>query len=114
DGGKGGGGGRGVGQRDDPDVIPVLRNDDGAALARDLKPRGALTARAHGLEARFALPRLAGPILARIDGQRTLGEIHAALAADGTRLEWAAFKAEFDRLYGAFNAVNRMFLRRRG
>ncbi|HTO85137.1 MAG TPA: class I SAM-dependent methyltransferase [Methylomirabilota bacterium] len=101
-----------VAQPDDPDVIPVLRNDDGAALARDLKPGGALTARAHGLEARFALPRLAGPILARIDGQRTVGEIHAALAADGTRLEWEAFKAEFDRLYGAFNAVNRMFLRR--
>src|SRR5262245_41053787 len=85
--------GTAVAQPDDPHVIPVLRNDDGAALAHDLKPGGALTAKAHGLEARFALPRLAGPILARIDGQRTLREIYAALAVDNARLEWEAFKA---------------------
>ncbi len=37
--------------------------------------------------------------------------VHADLAADqGARFEWSAFQGEFDRLYGVFNAVNRMFL----
>jgi SAM-dependent methyltransferase len=102
-----------VAQPQDPAMIPVLREGSGAESAKTLKPGGALTARAEGLEARFALPRLAGPILSRINGRRTLAEIHAELAAgEGDRLTWPAFKEEFDRLYGVFNAVNKMFLSR--
>jgi len=58
------------------------------------------------------LPRLAGPILMQIDGQRTQQEIHAAMTTAGTRLEWSVFKEEFDRLFAVFNGVNKMFLRR--
>jgi hypothetical protein len=102
-----------VAQPGDPAMIPVLRDGSGVESARNLKPGGMLTARAEGLEARFALPRRAGPILARIDGRRSLADIHADLAAgEGARLEWPAFKEEFDRLYGVFNAVNKMFLAR--
>jgi SAM-dependent methyltransferase len=102
-----------VAQPQDPAMIPVLRESGGADSARNLKPGSALTARAEGLEARFALPRLAGPILTRIDGRRTLADIHAELAAsERGRFEWPAFKEEFDRLYGVFNAVNKMFLSR--
>jgi len=103
-----------VARTDDPQMVPVLRESDGAELARNLKPGGTLTARAQGLEARFALPRLAGPILARIDGRRTLQQIHAALITDGMPLEWAAFMAEFDRLFAAFNGANKMFVRHGG
>jgi SAM-dependent methyltransferase len=100
-----------VAQPHDPAMIPVLRDGSGAESARNLKPGGTLTARAEGLEARFALPRRAGPILARIDGRRSLADIHADLVAgEGARLAWLAFKEEFDRLYGVFNAVNKMFL----
>jgi hypothetical protein len=102
-----------VAQPHDPAMIPVLRGGSGIESAKDLKPGGTLTARAEGMEARFALPRRAGPILARIDGRRSLADIHGDLAAgEGARFEWAAFKEEFDRLYGAFNAVNKMFLSR--
>jgi hypothetical protein len=102
-----------VAQPHDPAMIPVLREGSGIESAKDLKPGGALTARADGVEARFALPRRAGPILARIDGRRSLADIHADLAAgEGARFEWTAFKEEFDRLYGVFNAVNKMFLSR--
>ncbi|MCI0430904.1 MAG: class I SAM-dependent methyltransferase [Rhodospirillales bacterium] len=102
-----------VAQPQDPAMIPVLRAGSGMESAKNLKPGGTLTARAEGLEARFALPRRAGPILARIDGRRTLADIHADLAAgEGARFEWPAFKEEFDRLYGVFNAVNKMFLSR--
>jgi SAM-dependent methyltransferase len=100
-----------VAQPQDPAMIPVLREGSGLESAKNLKPGGTLTARAEGLEARFALPRRAGPILARIDGRRTLADIHAELAAtEGARFEWSAFKQEFDRLYGVFNSVNKMFL----
>jgi SAM-dependent methyltransferase len=102
-----------VAQPHDPAMIPVLREGSGIDSAKDLRPGGALTARAEGVEARFALPRRAGPILARIDGRRTMAAIHADLAAgEGARLEWPAFKEEFDRVYGVFNAVNKMFLSR--
>ena len=102
-----------VARPDDPAMIPVLREGSGIESARDLKPGGALTARAEGVEARFALPRRAGPILARIDGRRSLADIHGDLAASqGPRFEWAAFKEEFDRLYEVCNGVNKMFLTR--
>lgn len=104
-----------VAQPQDPEMIPILREGSGAQSAKNLKPGGTLTAHAEGLEARFALPRRAGPILARIDGRRSLADIHADLAAsEGARFEWSAFKEEFDRLYGVFNAVNKMFLSRDG
>ena len=49
----------------------------------------------------------------RIDGRRSLAAIHADLAAgESARLEWPAFKEEFDRLFEVFNAVNKMFLSR--
>ena len=100
-----------VAQPQDAAMIPVLRDGSGTESAKTLKPGGALTVRAEGLEARFALPRLAGPILSRIDGRRTLADIHAELAAsEGARFTWMAFTEEFGRLYGVFNAVNKMFL----
>ena len=102
-----------VAQPQDPAMIPVLREGSGAETAGNLKPGGALTVRAEGVEARFALPRRAGPILARIDGHRSLADIHRDLAAgEGGRFEWPAFAEEFERLFGVFNAVNKMFLSR--
>jgi SAM-dependent methyltransferase len=97
---------------DDPDMVPVLREGTGAETARGLKPGGALTARADGLEAHFALPRLAGPILGRIDGRRSVRMIHADLAGSEGGLDWLSFQKEFARLYAVFNGVNKMFLRR--
>ena len=97
----------------DPDMVPVLRGGSGAEMARGLKPGGALTARADGLEAHFALSGRAGPILSRIDGRRTVRTIHTELAAtEGGRLDWPSFEQEFGRLYAVFNGVNKMFLRR--
>jgi SAM-dependent methyltransferase len=102
-----------VARLQDPAMIPVLREGSGGESARNLKPGGTLTARAEGLEARFALPRRAGPILARIDGRRSLADIHADLAAgEGGRFDRSAFMEEFSQLFRVFNAVNKMFLSR--
>jgi SAM-dependent methyltransferase len=100
-----------VAQVDDPLMAPVLRDNDGPALARGLKPGGSMTVGANGVEARFALPRRAGPILARIDGRRTRRMIFEDLAAEeGGRLAWPEFATEFDRLFAIFNDANKMFL----
>jgi SAM-dependent methyltransferase len=102
-----------VARPEDADMVPMLRNGTGADMARGLKPGGALTARADGLDAQFALPRRAGPILSRIDGHRSVRAIYADLArAEGGRLDWPSFQEEFGRLYAVFNGVNKMFLRR--
>jgi SAM-dependent methyltransferase len=96
---------------DDPAVIPVLREGDGAALAQSLKPGGGMTVRVDGIEVRFALPRLAGPLLARIDGRRNLQTIFESLReAEKGRLDWAGFQVEFGQLFKLFNGANKMFL----
>ncbi|MGH6960364.1 MAG: methyltransferase, partial [Dongiaceae bacterium] len=93
----------------DAQIVPVLKAD--AGLSSDLKPGGAMTLRIDGSEVRFALPRRAGPMLALIDGTRTLAQIHAALNdAEGGRLGWDAFKDEFDRLFAVLNGANKLFL----
>jgi SAM-dependent methyltransferase len=103
-----------VARPDDPDMAPVMRAAGGGPeMARNLKPGAALTVRADGIDARFALPRRAGPILACIDGRRSLREIHAEMAkSEGSPLDWHAFLDEFGRLYAVFNGVNKMFLQR--
>jgi len=100
-----------VASPDRPEAVPLLRRDDGPRLAAGIKPGTRLTAHIDGIDIRFPLPRLAGPILARIDGRRSLAEIHAALD-EASRLDWPGFKSEFDRLYSVFNGLNRMFIRK--
>jgi SAM-dependent methyltransferase len=103
---------RAIATPNDPDMVPMLRDGSGAEMARGLKPGGALTARADGLEAHFALPRRAGPILSRIDGRRSMRMIYNDLAeAESGKLDWPSFQEEFGRLYAVFNGVNKMFLR---
>lgn len=100
-----------VASPDGPEAIPVLRHDDGPALAAGIRPGTTLTVRIEGIDVRFPLSRLAGPILSRIDGRRSLAEIHASLD-EGSRLDWPRFKEEFVRLYTVFNGLNRMFIRK--
>ncbi|MEA2781987.1 MAG: hypothetical protein QOK29_3531 [Rhodospirillaceae bacterium] len=95
---------------DDPAAIPVMRDDDGPAFARAIS-EDRLTFRMDGLEIAFALPRLAGPILARIDGRTPLAEIKRVLATElGSRA--AGFDSDFAWLYKAVNGIGRMMIRR--
>jgi SAM-dependent methyltransferase len=102
-----------VARADSPDAVPVLRDLDGAAVAATLPPGGSLEAELMGITVRLPLPRLAGPIVAGIDGRATLAEIHAKVAAaTGERLEWPAFKLQYDRLHAALNGLGKLLLRR--
>jgi len=101
-----------VAQLDDGSMIPVLKDSSGPELAKGLKPGGSLTARADGIEVRLPLPRLAPPILAAIDGQRSIHGIFARIATE-LGLSRDAFDREFAVLFRAFNSVNKMFLQHR-
>lgn len=101
---------------DSPAAVPVLRDADDTALAAQLKPGMSLNVTADGLKLSLPLPPLAGPILSRVDGKRSLDAIHRDLAdrigPDGPPLDWIAFKTQFDQLYGVFYGLNRMFIRK--
>jgi SAM-dependent methyltransferase len=96
---------------DSPAAIPVLRQDDGPALAKLIRD-DRIGFRIDGLEMTFALPRLAGPILARIDGQASLAALQEGLEAElGRRAEPAAFARDFAWLYKVMNGIGRITIR---
>ena len=104
---------RAVADPADPGAVPLLKGEPGVDLARGLRPGGRVTVKADGLEARFATVTGAGPILAAIDGRRSIAEIGKFLAEqDSKRWTSAHFAAEFAATYRLFNALNRLFLGR--
>lgn len=102
-----------VARPDDPAAVPYGRDIDFVQVARGMVAGSpVLAANFDGLTLRLRLPRLATAILSRIDGRRSLGDIHRAVAETAAPgLGWEPFLAEFRPLYAAFNGVNRMLLR---
>jgi len=101
-----------VAQPDDRAMVPVLRagSEDLAAALRDHR---SLKVAIDGLELRFPIPLHAAEILRTIDGKRTIAELHTTLSGKIDALgSWDAFKPAFDRVYNAFNNLNRLFLQR--
>ena len=100
-----------VARPDSPDGVPVLRETDGYTLARRLADGGRIGGELEGVTLSYAVPPLSADILAHVDSRRSLGAIHRRLARshDGP-LDWLAFKAAFDRLYTALNALNLMLI----
>ncbi len=89
-------------------AVPVLRELDAAKFAAGIPADGTLRVAADGLVVPVALPRLAAAIIARVDGQRSVGEIGDALAANGVSRE--AFAKDFAALARALERVNRLLL----
>jgi SAM-dependent methyltransferase len=92
-------------------MIPVLCELEASELATKLKPAGVLSASMEGFQAKLPLPPLAPAIAGLIDGQRTLGDIHAALQAKRADLGWDDFAAQFAVFFKAFNGIARLMLR---
>jgi SAM-dependent methyltransferase len=100
-----------VARPDTPAARPMLRDLDGAAMARSLTPGQTLSAEFDGFKVSLPLPPLAGPMLSVIDGRTDLATLHRTVAGlQGGRLPWDAFKRQFDRLYATLNGLNKMYL----
>lgn len=93
---------------ENPAAVPVLRELEGAALARGIPADNVLRVTFDGLRLPVALPRLARPILAEVDGRRSLGEIADLLAGRGIARE--AFWRDLALLRGAMEPLNRLLL----
>lgn len=93
-------------------MIPVLRDMDGAAIAKEVKGGGTITVEMDGLKSNFTLPQMAPEIFAAIDGARSLGEIQATLAAGPfPGIDGETFRQQFQQLYATMNGLSRIFLK---
>ncbi len=91
-----------------PDAVPVGREAPGPELHRFLQPDGGMTLVMDGLRVRVGLPGLAPSILALADGERSVAEIAAGLAARGVSA--AAFARAWAEMFPALEAANRLLL----
>ena len=89
-------------------AVPVCREIDGEALARGIRPDGTLSVIFDGLRVGVALPPLASAILPLIDGQRSVGEIGATLAARGMKPD--VFGKAWRQTFAALVRINRVLL----
>jgi SAM-dependent methyltransferase len=93
---------------DDLASVPVLREIDGAVLAKGIPADGMLRIAFDDIRLGVPMPRLASAILSRVDGQRSIGAIGEALAANGIGQE--AFLRDFAALRAALEPFNRLLL----
>jgi SAM-dependent methyltransferase len=91
-----------------PDAVPIGREVTGEQLAGFIQPDGAITMAFDGLRAPIPLPAMAPAILRLVDGQRTVAEIGATLAARGSNPE--AFSRAWRTTFTALEHVNRLLL----
>jgi SAM-dependent methyltransferase len=99
-----------VARPDDAGTVPHLRLEPGEELAPRIKPGAALTATIDGVALRFPLPPLARAMVERIDGARSLADIHSSLLGANPDLDRAAFMNQFARLHAALNGVGKLYL----
>ncbi len=95
---------------DRDDAVPMLRGIDGAGLAKALGTRGVLVAGDGALQLRAPVPVISGAIAARLDDQKTLGELKAELKG---MVRSADLDADLQTLYRALNGANLMLVRYR-
>lgn len=97
-----------------PDAVPILRELDGAAMAREMTTNRTMSVEFDGIKAGFNLPQMAPAIFMLIDGKRTLKEIHEKIieaAPDYTAPDWEAFQQQFQQVFNTVNGLGRMYLR---
>lgn len=100
-----------VARPEDTSAIPVLREMDAQTLSQGLRPGTPLVANLDGFPWRAQTPPLAGPIVAHIDGRKTIAEIYTAMGARGGLPVWDEFQQQFEQLYTILNGINHLLLR---
>ena len=93
------------------EVVPLLREGGGPALARQIKGQSEIVLRRGGLTHRLALPKATAAILGAIDGKRDLAALHQALKAGNKTLGWDRFLELYRPVFDLFNGLNLLFHR---
>ncbi|HET7409780.1 MAG TPA: class I SAM-dependent methyltransferase [Paracoccaceae bacterium] len=84
-----------------PELVPHLARAAAGPLAAQVRAKGGFTVTTDGVPFRVAIPREAAPLIARIDGRRTLGQIAAGQ-------DWLAFSAAWGPVHRALTGFNLM------
>jgi len=92
----------------DPAAVPVAREITGPQLAAGIAADGTLGFNFNRLRVSVPVPALAGAILRRIDGVRSVGAIEAELVAAGT--DPAKFLAAWAETWTRLSQVNQILL----
>ncbi len=90
------------------EAVPVVRDATGETLARSINPDGTIIVNLEGLRIPVALPPQAAAILSQVNGQRSVGEIAAILAARGIKED--AFRRAWLATFRGLQRVNRLLL----
>jgi hypothetical protein len=90
-----------------PDAVPIMREMPGDVLAKHIRPDFTLPFLFDGLRVPVALPPLAPAILRLVDGQRSVGQIGAAMAG---RVSAEAFERAWQATYDVLSRLNRLLL----
>ena len=103
---------RGPAKGGKPGLVPHLKGMRAADLARAVAQGKRPALRANGIEARPDLPRKAAPLLAAVDGRRTLAEIGRQAGLDAIAL--GALWGPVERALGAHGLLLYSNILRRG
>jgi hypothetical protein len=96
-----------------PESVPYYHYFDGARIGEKMPTGGNLIGQLAGMNINMVMPRRAGLIMQRVNGQRSWRAIHAEL---GTAMgrdapEWDTFWREAQELYQKLQGINVMLLR---
>ena len=91
-----------------PDAVPICREISGTDLARGIQSNDTITVGLDALRVTIPLPPRTGLILPWVDGQRSVSEIGALMAAKGFSPE--LFDRTWRALFPALERINRLLL----
>jgi len=97
--------------RPTPEAVPVPRDLDPQAFARNTGPNPGIRVDFDRLTLRFALPARTAAIMARIDGRRPLDAIFAELEGRDSGLARQTLETQFDQLFRILNGISKLYLR---
>ena len=92
-----------------PSAVPIAREVPMDEMAKHIQPDGTVMMLFDGLRIPLPLPALAGAIMRLIDGQRSVAEIAAAMAASGG-VGQKAFDVAWQATFTQLERVNRLLL----
>jgi len=96
----------------DPHAVPHLRGLDAKAFAAMAETGTRISGSFAGMTLKWPLPPLAPQIVARIDGRRTLADIHGGMMVAAEPVTWDAFAEQFAALATTLTGIGKLFLAR--